>query len=571
MRTIEKKPNLLGRKTYYAFFLLLAWFILIVPLIDTEIIPGHDYVFHVTRILDVADAMKNGIFPVRVYVDEIRFWGAPVGIFYPSLFNYIPVLLKLMGIPVEICYNLFIMLIFILGVFSSWYGFSLLTKSKSIGFFSTILYISSGYYLMDAYIRNALGELLGLSFIPLAMACITIFVTKSKIPVKIYVVGILAISAIIQSHVLSSAFLVLFGLFCLVVRYHNISTKKIFRLFLVSTILLLLNANFIIPFLFFYKNVPVSIAFVDGFAQQGWPTIVIARFIVFWNFWLFIAVYLFLSERMRLLFSKPVISLCQTLFKNKIHSFRAKLYMQYFLTGCLFLLLSDTVFPWDAVPYFKNFCKVMQFPYRFLGIATLCFCVCGGVGIHNLLRKIGRKNVVGVVSVCLICSTSLVAFIKFAPLSSLSYWRMPAKTYWERLISTSDTDYLYKDMDIKKLVEQGDHYISNAVISNYHKDGTNISFSYLAESDSKIILPLVNYPGYLAVDQTGKEIAIFENDNHMMEFFLPRGQGEILLKYAGLNLFNLADFVSLITFVFFCSVSIRQFKHKRRSRLIEFL
>ena len=91
----------------YIILLLCCATVIVLPLIDSKIIPGHDYVFHVTRILDVAEALKEGIFPVRMYVDEIQFWGSPVGIFYPGLFVYFPALLKLAGIPIEICYNFF--------------------------------------------------------------------------------------------------------------------------------------------------------------------------------------------------------------------------------------------------------------------------------------------------------------------------------------------------------------------------------------------------------------------------------------------------------------------------------
>ena len=165
MLSLKEKGFNLSTQNYIILLLCCAT-IIILPLIDSKIIPGHDYVFHVTRILDVAEALKEGIFPVRMYVDEVQFWGTPVGILYPGLFVYIPALLKLAGVPIEICYNFFIAMIIYLGAISSWYGFSMLTRSKITGFYSAVLYISSGWYLIDAYIRNALGELLGLSFLP---------------------------------------------------------------------------------------------------------------------------------------------------------------------------------------------------------------------------------------------------------------------------------------------------------------------------------------------------------------------------------------------------------------------
>lgn len=149
---------------------------------------------------------------------------------------------------------------------------------------------------MDAYIRSAIGELLGLSFMPLAIASIEILVAKSKVKVKDYVWGILAISAVIQSHVLCSVALVLFGLFCLIVHYKSISFRLFYRILVLIIVVFLLNAHFIIPFLLFYKNVPITMDFVDGFAEQGWPTIVLFRFFLAWNFWLVVAVYFFFRK-----------------------------------------------------------------------------------------------------------------------------------------------------------------------------------------------------------------------------------------------------------------------------------
>ena len=212
MKTSKLDFTLIHKRFPYTVFLLLTWLILIIPLIDTKIIPGHDYVFHVSRILNIADGLQDGVFPLRIYADEMIFWGAPVGIFYPSLFLYFPALLKVTGVPIEICYNLFISFIFLAGTFSSWLGFSLLTRSKKKGLFAALFFISSGYYLSDAYIRSAVGELLGLSFMPLAAACIQAVITKSRISKKIYILGVLSVSAVIQSHVLSCYFLMLFAL-----------------------------------------------------------------------------------------------------------------------------------------------------------------------------------------------------------------------------------------------------------------------------------------------------------------------------------------------------------------------
>lgn len=549
MLALKKKGFNLSTQNYIIFLLCCAT-IIILPLIDSKIIPGHDYVFHVTRILDVAEALKEGIFPVRMYVDEVQFWGTPVGIFYPGLFAYIPALLKLAGVPIEICYNFFIAMIIYLGAISSWYGFSMLTRSKITGFYSAVLYISSGWYLIDAYIRNALGELLGLSFLPLAIACMIDFITKSKIQVKHYILGILSISAIIESHVLTGAFLVLFGLILIVIRFRHITLSIIKRLFCLSMILFLLNATFIVPFLVYYIKVPVDLDFVVKFSEEGWSLKILFLLVVFENFWLLNALYFFFSSYLNKFYGTK-------LFNNKFLIKKVvSNYINLFIIGLFFIFLSSELIPWDVLYPLKKFLEVMQFPWRFLGIATLFICACGGFGFRMFVQKAKLKNISIIVLICIVCVTNIIVLNNLDP---LPFQRIDQKVYWERIVCNTDDDYLYKEMSATDLFAMKNQYVSEAVIYNWRKILTSVSFSYSANENSTITLPLVNYPGYVAVNQTGEDIAVEENSNHMVMIRLHKGEGTVKVYYAGLTLFKIADYITLISIVILlCSISLIQ-------------
>ena len=521
----------------YFFMLLFFGTILIVPLIGNKIIPGHDYVFHVTRILDVASGLREGIFPVRIYVDEIHFWGIPLGIFYPGLFIYVPALLSLLGVPIEICYNIFTASIFYMGLIASWKGFSILTRSRIAGFFSAILYISSGWFLIDAYIRNALGELIALAFLPLAIACIMDLIVKPKVLTNRYILGIISISAIIESHVLTSAFLVAFSLFFISFHYKYVSLLVIKRLFIFLVIIFSLNATFIIPFLFYYIKVPVMLSYIDYFTKESLPIVVLLHLFITSNIWLLISLYFFFSiyyhRHKKLLFFS----------KTNLYSGKLLLFIQYCLWGLLFAFLSSNLMPWDSLPSLKRIFQIMQFPWRFLGITTLFFCICGGCGLRLLFRKfkIGTRSIVLLTSI--ICLTNLVVLTYAEP---FPFEKIKQKISWERFISDTDDDYLYKDMNVKALFSQGNRYFSNAEIFNMKKNLTSVSFSYFARSTSTITLPLVNYPGYIASDQDGNELVIRENENHMVVIPLTKGIGEVHVQFVGLPIFRIADYISII-------------------------
>lgn len=558
MLALKEKGFNLSTQNYIILLLCFAT-IIILPLIDSKIIPGHDYVFHVTRILDVAEALKEGNFPVRMYVDEVQFWGTPVGIFYPGLFAYIPALLKLAGVPIEICYNFFIAMIIYMGAISSWYGFSMLTRSKITGFYSAVLYISSGWYLIDAYIRNALGELLGLSFLPLAIACIIDFITKSKIPVKHYILGILSISAIIESHVLTGAFLVLFGLFFMVIHVRHISLSIIKRLICLLLILFLLNASFIVPFLLYYSKVPVDLDFVEWFSNQGWSLKILFLLVVFENFWLLNALYFFFSAYLNKFYGTMLFNNC-FLIKKVLSN-----YIIFFILGMFFIFLSSELIPWNLLYPLKKFLEVMQFPWRFLGIATLFICACGGFGFRIFVQRAKLKNIIIIVLISIVCITNIIVLNNLNP---LPFQRIEQKIYWERIVWSTDDDYLYSGMNVKELFAMKDQYISEALIYDWRKSLTTVSFSYSAKENSTITLPLVNYPGYVAVNQTGEDIPVQENKNHMVMIQLPEGKGAVKVYYTGLTVFKIADYMSLISLaILLCSISLVQ-KQKMWGKLL---
>lgn len=548
MNVLGQKGLRLTTKEYFFLFLFLGS-VLVIPVMDNKILPGHDYVFHVTRILDVASALHEGIFPVRIYVDDIQFWGTPVGIFYPSLFIYIPALLKLAGVPIEICYNIFVALIFYIGVFSSWYGFYLLTKSKITGLFSSILYVSSGWFLIDAYIRNALGELIALTFLPLAVSCIIEFSVKQKVTINHYILGIISISATIQAHVLSSAFLALFAILFLIIRLKTISSNIIRRLFFLVLIIFCLNSFFIVPFLLFYVKVPVTIDYVDLFSHAGLSVSELLYLLVVSNYWLFISLCSFVLSYIKKYKTAAFFNPKNFYSKSFSH------YRKFFLLGILFVFLSSNLMPWGGLSAVKRIFQIMQFPWRFLGIATMFFCVCGGFGLRLFLKRAKLFNKSILLFLLIICLTNLVVLNLVRP---LPFEKIPPKVSWERKCSSTDDDYLYKDMNVQKLFAQGNRYYSNAEIFKFKKKLTFVSFSYFARYNSSVTLPLVNYPGYVAVDQHGEIVAIDENENHMMLIPLTQGYGEVHVQYVGLKIFKIADYTSLFTWVLFCGFVLKK-------------
>ena len=158
--------------------------------------------------------------------------------------------------------------------------------------------------------------------------------------------------------------------------------------------------------------------------------------------------------------------------------------------------------------------------------------------------------------ISIVCITNIIVLNNLNP---LPFQKIEQKIYWKRITCSTDDDYLYRGMNVKELFAMKNQYISEAVIYDWRKSLTTVSFSYSAKENSIITLPLVNYPGYVAVNQTGEDIPVQENNNHMVMIRLPEGEGAVKVYYNGLTLFKIADYMSLISLVvLLCSISFFQ-------------
>lgn len=444
---------------------------------------------------------------------------------------------------------------FFFGLFSSWYGFSILTGSKKTGLLSTVLYISSGYFLFDAYIRSAVGELISLSFMPLAFASVFCFVHKSRLSFKIVFMAIVSISAVIESHVLNGVIFLLLSVFFVIWYLAKQKNTKVVMIHLtgLAVIILLVNASFIIPFLVFYKNIPMSLDYIKNFSKSGWSFDTLKSFLFYWNFWLLAGLCAFIVSKF-----------LQNNFSSFSKGRRYSYFVSYFLAGLFFFWLSSDYFPWNYIPVVERVFRSMQFSWRFLGFGTLFFSVCGGYMLYHFLNKyMSIKPLSLFVLSVVICLTHFVAFnhVKFFPNPK---WIIGNNVYYEssnmanRKPVRPDYDYLYSDINRKILLKRGNRYISDAVITNYNKNLTTISFTYQTKKHAKIILPLVNYPGYTAINQRGRRIPFQKKgDNRMIVVPLTKGKGNIKVYYEGLSIFKAADYISFVSILLVVCFAIR--------------
>ena len=110
---------------------------------DRFVIKGHDLNFHLMRIEGLKDGLLSGAFPVKIQPTWCNNNGYAVGIFYGDLFLYIPAMFRILGVPSNTAYKLYLFLINILTVIISYISFKKLSKDKLIGVLGCALYTLS--------------------------------------------------------------------------------------------------------------------------------------------------------------------------------------------------------------------------------------------------------------------------------------------------------------------------------------------------------------------------------------------------------------------------------------------
>ena len=156
---------------------------------------------------------------------------------------------------------------------------------------------------------------------------------------------------------------------------------------------------------------------------------------------------------------------------------------------------------WNIISPLKRIFEYMQFPWRLLGGASLFLCICAGYGLYLLVFRLKLDIKAVVLLSVLICSSNLLVFICLKPAMYLgNEFDLKPKVFWERYYCCWDEDYLYKDMDVKALLNQKTRFITDAKITN-----------------------------------------------HMIKISLPKGHGEITTRYKGLRSFIIADLISVFT------------------------
>ncbi len=231
----------------YLYCLLISLFFIFPYLINDSLAIEHDTFFHLSRIEGYSNAIKHLDFFPKIYFNKNLGFGYASPTFYSDVFLLIPSILYLLSFNLAFIYKLTIFIITFLSSLTMFNLVSKLDKSPFSPFIASFVYLFSNYRIADTYIRGALGELMGMIFLPIILECI-FEISQGK---NNYKKLALAFSGLLLSHNITFLLGIIVLIIFIVFNWNKNFLTNIFRAGILG---LLICLFFIIPLIFGLLN-----------------------------------------------------------------------------------------------------------------------------------------------------------------------------------------------------------------------------------------------------------------------------------------------------------------------------
>lgn len=543
-----------------SIILIICGIIIIVslPLFAKGIYSGHDTTFHLMRIEGLSKEIQNGNIPSRICSLWINDYGYPISIFYGDILLYMAALLRIIGFPIVSAYKFYILSINIGTVLISYFCFKKIFDSKEIAVLTTLAYTTAGYRIVSVYIRSAVGEYSAMMFLPLiAFAMYKIYTsqTQNRASLKPYALALaIGMAGIMGTHILSTEMVVVTLILICIVLWKKTLMKHIFQTYILAVIEAIgLGAYFIVPFLDYYFNVPVSLNYakddVKIIQDQG------AYLVQYFSFFKRMSgmSVVDLGERLSI---TPGMTLMLAVVIGVLLWFNKKATKEIkLLTGfSVFLLfLASNLFPWNYLGLHSQLGKMLsqiQFPWRYIGITNIFLTILLGsickLYEHNPQY---RKNLnIVIIGTCMIMSIFYISDYSDSTPSVYFYDTPELDTH-----AIAEGGYLRSWTDVNEF--SGRVSLENMdEVFLISRNGVHMElYCRTGKTDGSVEVPLLNYKGYHAVDEYGNEYEIVDGANNMIRFSLPAGfSGNVTIDFIEPWYWRIAEIISLISVICLC-------------------
>lgn len=540
-------------------------FLFIFPFLKWNIIFfGGDLPYHINRIQELTDNLRKGNWYPYLYTYHFNKTGYLLGAFYPQLtllpFAFFSILL---GSYVKGIYlGLFVYTFIAMVIF--YFVMRKLNRSQLESTFASVIYCFCAYRSVDAFSRFALGEFLGMVFIPLALYGLYAILIGNKNDWPYLAIGL---SFTLLSHVLSTFLCIctLAIIFLLCLPYVNNFKARMKKLFFSILAFIGSSAIFLFPFIeqeisnSYKQPSPTNLSNLSSSlssfilnslsnnincnAVQNWWDVANIGFVL-------------------------LIALIWGIFS---YNYLDRLNRTLLILGSVYFLVSSSFFPWSIIMHTPL--RVIQFPFRLLEISTiflvpiaanLCFMI-----VNNARNKGLSKYLLSLLLIiAIICPwySSVHNFIEASFNNNENF--NDTKLYTD----PKNKAYWWLDQYTPVMSKQhfNDIYTHKAMI-NTHKYQLNQIKAIpngLIYKDNKlgnhenVTLPIAYYKN-IQIYQKGKKYDFIRNKDNLIN--LPKtSQGPIKVIYNPSVGDKISQIISIVTWLFllFLLIKIKYYKSK---------
>lgn len=557
---------------------------------------GADMGVHLLRIEGLKETLLHGQqFPVRVQEYWLYGHGYAVSSFYGDLFMLFPAILRIIGFNLMDAYKMFVLAVLAGTAGIAYYSFYRCTGNRYAALLGSVLYQLAPYHIHNFYKRNAVGEYLGMMFLPLVVCGIYQIYTgdreepgyvRAKIPL------IVGMSGILQSHILTCEMTVVALILMAVVLWRKTLQKAVLSELLKAALCcLLVNAWFWVPLLkmlsvdsyvlgeIVSRDIQYAGTELAGILQiypyVGGPSTGMyncAPIQAGAAFWIVLLCYL-------------VLRLWRRLRSGEKRG--GNLYDR--VVGCgvvlslISLFLSTRYFPWDwmaEIPGVGMLATAIQFPTRLLALTTLFFAFTSSFFVLWLWeeKKVWTVQSGNVVTAgCILAVAVAALWSALFHINDISYNMGPTRLYTAENMgneSVMNGEWLLAGMDPQEMGYHDPVADEGLFWRDYAKEGLKVQI-YIenpTEEELYVELPLTGYRGYGLEADTGmtQPYIMQGRGNHGdLRIAVPSGYaGNVKVSYKGFAIFRVAEGISLLSVLTGMGMGIGR-RHTRKRRNAE--
>ena len=514
------------------------------PMLHKGLPNGHDLLYHLSRVMGSYELLNVGVFPAKILPGFYFDYGYAVGLFYPTALLYIPVFLMKLGLNIIPAYLVFIFLINYFTTLSMYYATLKITKSQWIAIVASVLYVLATYRTYsDFYTRQALGEFIGMMFIPIVFSAMYDIIWGD---VKYWPILTIGMVGLITSHTLSTILISLYLTLLVVFNLHRFihQPKRLGYLVLAALMTLGLTSNYLLSMWQMMKS--DTFQYMEPWTLAMWNAVSELK-AAFYGFWVVSKFPYGLDYITAVIVLMGSFIYAKRIFKSAMLGFMV-------VAGVISLALTSTI----VTPDVTELMNFMQFPWRLFIFITFFSSVLAAYILNQIPQTWVRNGLAFLLVVYTMASYLGFsnAYMEHHPI----YTDFPGYSPYH-----ASAEFIPLDANMNKLIARSfkQQVVSNNEINYTYKreaDSYTIYFSENTKSDSILEVPLLYYRGYAAYitsPQGNAFLDISDNDNALISVKLADyKEGTIRVFYNGTKLQKYSQLFNLVFYFVFMIVLI---------------